>query len=181
MKSVKLLVVGDMNVGKTSLLISYTTNKFPINYIPTIFDNYVTNEVVDGVTVQLSLWDTAGQEEYAQFRRIAYLDTDVFLLCFSVVSPLSFESIWWKWNPDISHSCPMIPKLLVGTKNDLRATVKDNISYDQALRLTKSIGAINYRECSALTQSGLHEVFVTAIRSVLVITPKIEKRRCILF
>ena len=70
--------------------------------------------VCDGVPVSLGLWDTAGQEDYDRLRPLSYPQTDVFLICFSVVSPSSFENVTSKWCPEIKHHCADAPILLVG-------------------------------------------------------------------
>ena len=130
-----------------------------------VFDNYSANVMVDGKPINLGLWDTAGQEDYDRLRPLSYPQTDVFLVCFSIVNPSSFENVRAKWYPEVSHHCPNTPIILVGTKVDLRedaATIEKlaskkqaPISYEQGLQMVQEIGAVKYMECSALTQTGL--------------------------
>lgn len=178
MRSIKAVVVGDGNVGKTCLLISYTTNTFPNDYIPTVFDNYSASVMIDGEPIKLGLWDTAGQSEYDRLRPLSYPQTEIFLCCFSVVSPSSFENVKDKWIPEILHHLPRdILILLVGTKLDLREDVHEldelhsrnekPISEAQGIKLAKDIGAVSYMECSAATQVGVQELFDYCIRVVL--------------
>ncbi|KAL6440974.1 hypothetical protein ACFW04_003391 [Cataglyphis niger] len=162
MQTIKCVVVGDGAVGKTCLLISYTTNKFPSEYVPTVFDNYAVTVMIGGEPYTLGLFDTAGQEDYDRLRPLSYPQTDVFLVCFSVVSPSSFENVKEKWVPEITHHCQKTPFLLVGTQIDLRddaATIEKlaknkqkAISNEQGEKLAKELKAVKYVECSALTQ-----------------------------
>eukprot|EP01018_Ginkgo_biloba_P006131 Gb_32146 [translate_table: standard] len=117
---IKCVTVGDGAVGKTCMLICYTSNKFPTDYVPTVFDNFSANVVVDGQTVNLGLWDTAGQEDYNRLRPLSYRGADVFVLAFSLLSRASYENIAKKWIPELQHYAPGIPIVLVGTKLDLR-------------------------------------------------------------
>ena len=93
MQTIKCVVVGDSAVGKTYLLISYTTNKFSLEYIPSVGDSYAVTVMNGGEPYTLSLFDTAGLEDYDRLRPLSYPQTDVFLVCFSVVSPSSFENV----------------------------------------------------------------------------------------
>lgn len=133
--------------------------------------------MVDGKPINLGLWDTAGQEDYDRLRPLSYPQTDVFLICFSIISPASFENVKTKWHPEIKHHCPNTPFLLVGTKLDLRDDQETinrlaekrlaPISFQQGMDMSKTIGAVKYVECSALNQTGLKSVFEEAIRAVL--------------
>ncbi|RVX18448.1 Rac-like GTP-binding protein ARAC10 [Vitis vinifera] len=115
-KFIKCVTVGDGAVGKTCMLICYTSNKFPSDYIPTVFDNFSANVVAEGTTVNLGLWDTAGQEDYNRLRPLSYQGADVFILAFSLVSRASYENVLKKWIPELQHFAPGIPIVLVGTK-----------------------------------------------------------------
>jgi|ERR1712080_261775 len=178
-QSIKCVVVGDGGVGKTSLLITYTTN------------NYCASVMVDGKLIYLRLWDTAGEEDYDRLRPLSYPETDVFLVCFSLASPDSYENICTKWYPEVSHHCPYTPIILVGTKQDLcdntdtidilKEKKQAPITTAQGIQLGRHICCIKYVECSALTQKGLKQVFDEAIRAVLCLTkPAKKQKRCLL-
>ncbi|KAJ1846004.1 Rho GTPase protein rac1, partial [Coemansia sp. RSA 2708] len=124
--------------------------------------------------------------DYDRLRPLSYPQTDVFLVCFSLVSPPSFENVRTKWYPEISHHAPHTQIILVGTKLDLRED-KDTIeklkqrglspiAFADGLQMQKDIDAAKYLECSALTQKGLKSVFDEAIRVVLS-PPQIVKKR----
>ncbi len=109
--SKKFVVVGDGGCGKTCLLISYSQGYFPevilrsispgvmLNslqkYVPTVFENYITHTMYGptGQTVELALWDTAGQEEYDRLRPLSYPETDLLFVCFAIDCPNSLENV----------------------------------------------------------------------------------------
>lgn len=173
----KLVIVGDGACGKTCLLIVFSKDEFPEVYVPTVFENYVADIEVEGKSVELALWDTAGQEDYDRLRPLSYPDTDVILMCFSVDSPDSLENIPEKWVPEVKHFCPNVPIVLVANKKDLRQddyTIRElkqqkqtPVSFSEGEQMANRIGAKCYLECSALIKDGVREVFEAATRSAL--------------
>lgn len=182
---IKCVTVGDGAVGKTCMLISYTSNTFPTDYVPTVFDNFSANVIVDGNTVNLGLWDTAGQEDYNRLRPLSYRGADVFLLAFSLISKASYENITKKWIPELRHYAPQVPIVLVGTKLDLRDDkqyLADHpgatpIATSQGEELRKAIGAAIYIECSSKTQQNVKTVFDSAIKVVMAPPKKVKKKK----
>ncbi|XP_030070818.1 rho-related GTP-binding protein RhoJ [Microcaecilia unicolor] len=185
-KMLKCVVVGDGAVGKTCLLMSYANDAFPEEYIPTVFDHYAVTVTVGGKQHLLGLYDTAGQEDYNQLRPLSYPNTDVFLICFSVVNPASYHNVREEWVSELKTCMPHVPYVLIGTQIDLRDDPKTlarllhmkekPILYEQGKKLAKEIGAQCYLECSALTQKGLKTVFDEAIFTIF--HPKKKKRSC---
>ncbi|XP_053330491.1 rho-related GTP-binding protein RhoV [Spea bombifrons] len=183
---IKCVLVGDGAVGKTSLVISYTVNGYPTEYQPTALDTFSVQVLVDGAPVKIQLCDTAGQEDFDHLRSLCYPDTDVFLVCFSVVNPSSFQNVTEKWIPEIRAHHPHTPVVLVGTQTDLRDDVNvliklshchvRPVSESQAVGVAQKIRAQTYIECSALTQKNLKEVFDTAILSAIEHKARLEKK-----
>lgn len=91
MQTIKCVVVGNDTVGKTALLITYTTGKFPEEYVP-IFDNYAVTVMISGEPYTLGLFDLSKMDDWDRLRPLSYPQTDVFIICFSIVSPASFEN-----------------------------------------------------------------------------------------
>jgi len=174
-KRVKLVVVGDGAVGKTSLLIRFATGEFPTEYLPTVFENYTAQLKRETETILLHLWDTAGQEDYDRLRPLSYPGADVVLLCFSTINQASYEAIREKWAPEIHHYIPNIPHILVGTKIDLRAAKHPDpnsgkyepINTENGQSLANEIGATKYMEICSKTGDGIQDLFNEAVNQVL--------------
>lgn len=179
----KLVLLGDGACGKTSLLNVFTRGFFPTVYEPTVFENYVHDIFVDNIHMELSLWDTAGQEEFDRLRSLSYDDTQAIMLCFSVDSPDSLENVASKWVAEITEHCQGVKVVLCALKCDLReehekdddeddnTPQKHIISYNEGLEVARKIGALRYLECSAMRNRGVNEAFTEAARVALQVKP----------
>lgn len=159
----KLVVVGDC-VGKTGLLKVKAQGTFPKEYVPTVYENYVTWVELPEAKVELALWDTAGQEDYAHIRPHSYDAAHVFLICCSVDNKDSFDNITEKWVPEIMETNPKCPFLIIGCKGDTRANGAAGYSIEDGRALAASVGAAAYLECSAISNTGVDEVFLQATK-----------------
>ena len=155
-RKIKCVLVGDDAVGKTSLVISYTNNLLPGEYMPTVFDKITLKMNVNRrSSIELDLWDTAGQAVYDRQRLLCYQQINSILLCFSIASPSSLHNVRNKWHAELKRNCDTrTPIILVGTKLDLRddpATIEklrlkqmSPVSYQQGMDMMKDINAISY-------------------------------------
>ncbi|KAH8816247.1 P-loop containing nucleoside triphosphate hydrolase protein [Xylogone sp. PMI_703] len=185
--SKKIVVVGDGGCGKTCLLISYSQGYFPEKYVPTVFENYITYPIHEptGKTVELALWDTAGQEEYDRLRPLSYPETDLLFVCFAIDCPNSLENVMDKWYPEVLHFCPYTPLVLVGLKSDLRTkrTCIDllktqgltPVTREQGMAVAQKMGA-RYMECSSKEMTGVDDIFTEAI-DIVVRTDKSNQKQ----
>ncbi|XP_024909735.1 rho-related GTP-binding protein RhoV-like isoform X2 [Cynoglossus semilaevis] len=171
-EEVSIMLVGDRAVGKSSLIISYVFNGYNSQCRPTVFDVFTGLVHVNGVPTRIKLIDTAGQD-FDHLRSLCYAHVDVFILCFSLVDPVSFDNITSKWIPQIRAGNQRSPIVLVGTQSDLRHSVDvlihlhqwntKPVHFRKARRMAQRIRACDYVECSALTQHNLKDVFDSAV------------------
>ncbi|BEJ06147.1 hypothetical protein CcaverHIS641_0306690 [Cutaneotrichosporon cavernicola] len=123
----KLVVVGDGGCGKSSLLTVFTQGFFPTSYEPTVFENYIEVVDVDGTSVELSLWDTAGQEDFDRLRSLSYLDTHVD-------DPISLENVEAKWGPEVHKQCAGVKIILTANDSDFNELLYSMRSVLRALQ-----------------------------------------------
>lgn len=169
----KLVLVGDVQCGKTAMLQVLAKDCYPETYVPTVFENYTAGLELEEQRVELSLWDTSGSPYYDNVRPLCYSDADAVLLCFDISRPDTVESALKKWKAEIMDFCPSTRIILVGCKTDLRTDVctlmelsnqrLTPISHEQGTLLAKQVGAEVYLECSAFTsEKSIHSVFRSA-------------------
>ncbi|CAM9108542.1 unnamed protein product, partial [Heterosigma akashiwo] len=177
MESVRIIPISDGSVPKTHILYGYVTaeDQWPLEYIPIVFDNYSQPVSIDGEQINLSIWDTAGQEEYDRLRTLSYPGTDVFMFCFSVVKPDSFDNLRDKWLPEIRQHCPEAILMLVGCKNDLRFTLFNKfqnqerkfVTSDEGEYMAAVLGAHGYFEVPSFHHSKVAPIFHEGAREAL--------------
>lgn len=171
---VKIFVVGDSGVGKTCLVTVFAEQKFPY-YLPTLFEDYSRELVIDNIREDVILWDAGGLADQKHLRTMAYTDADIVLFCCSVDLPESLLNIKHKWIPEAK---PLLSEnarvVLVVNKVDLRhdeSTIQNldladsqPLLKEQCLRFGQEIGAVAVFECSAKRMAGVNLLFGKIVR-----------------
>ncbi|KRX03903.1 P-loop containing nucleoside triphosphate hydrolase [Pseudocohnilembus persalinus] len=152
----KILILGESNVGKTCLLLKYVDDKFQTNHMPTIGIDF-RNKIIrtQGKNVKLTLWDTAGQERFRIVTNTLYNGAQGIVLCYSVGDRNSFTNIktWMKQIKESAGSDVAI--LLVGNKSDI---TERQVTEEEGKALAESYNISHY-ECSAKSGSNVELVF----------------------
>ena len=180
-RAIKIVVVGEHGVGKTSLLTRFCSGQWSEDYMPSMFDPPSLRRDVDGKPVMLSLWDTAGETDYDRLRPLSYPQADVVLVCLPTArmqrSGCSLAEharlVDTRWKEELHTHAPGVPLLLIGTKLDmatmwaLDGVECEELEQAQGEALADVIGAVGYLTCSAKTGEGVRDVFDAAARTVM--------------
>lgn len=171
----KILLIGDSGVGKSSLLLRFTDDDFQEDHPCTIGVDFKTKIIdLDGKHLNLTIWDTAGQEKFRSLTSSYYRGTQGIILVYDVSKKSSFEAlnIWLK-EIDMYSTYPDVIKLLVGNKVDKE---KDRaVSRDEGLAFAREKKML-FMECSAKTKLGVEQAFEELVQKVLD-TPSLWEER----
>ncbi|KAG2374045.1 hypothetical protein C9374_011124 [Naegleria lovaniensis] len=166
----KIIVLGDSGVGKTSLMNQYVNNKFSNQYKATIGADFLTKEImIEDTCCSLSIWDTAGQERFHSLGFAFFRGSDACVLVFDATVQKTFDNVN-NWRDEfLLQTGPSDPEnfpfVLIGNKIDLEP--QRTVSQKQALAWCKSKGNIPYFECSAKDGTNVEHAFVTVARKAL--------------
>ena len=165
----KVVLLGDGGVGKSSLIQRFMSNKFDPSLFHTIGVEFLNKDlVVDGDRYTLQIWDTAGQERFKSLRTPFYRGTDCCLLTFAIDDSQSFQNIaMWKkeflYYADVKDP-DNFPFVVLGNKSDLSAERK--VTSDEAELWCGQNGRLPYYETSAKDAVNVDLAFTAAIRRV---------------
>nr|CAG4708430.1 unnamed protein product [Naegleria fowleri] len=174
-EKLKICVIGNPKCGKTSLVLSYLESDRELPH--STLDEITTKIIHQGHEISLTISDTNGSDDYDRYRtKIMYPHSDVFIICYSIVSRQHYENVKLKWIPEVKMLCPNALIVLCATKCDLRDDHRyiSNTSHIvsrhevKKLLLDSQLDPSAYVECSVFDQGmGVKEVFDKAIQLYL--------------
>ena len=158
----KILILGDSGVGKTSILIKYINNKFDESHIATIGVDYMDKTIkYKNINIKLQIWDTSGQEKFRSIARNFYRNSDAIFIVFDLNNKHTYNNIK-QWINDVEEHCPNIKKILLGNKSDLEKNVSEEIIKNFAKE-----NNLQYFETSAKNGTNIKEAFKAMVDLLL--------------
>jgi len=160
----KVVVLGDAGVGKTSLIRQFVEKTFSKEYKPTIGADFLTQDVtVNGKTITIQIWDTAGQERFKSMAVSFYRGSDAVMVTYDITDSNSFENVdtWMKEfceNAGKEIDEKEFPFILLGNKSDLADTQRA-VPKDRAEEWCKGKNGMPFYETSAVNRQNLQEAF----------------------
>eukprot|EP01120_Amphizonella_sp_Union-15-10_P004479 TRINITY_DN15101_c0_g1_i1.p1 TRINITY_DN15101_c0_g1~~TRINITY_DN15101_c0_g1_i1.p1 ORF type:complete len:202 (+),score=50.91 TRINITY_DN15101_c0_g1_i1:96-701(+) len=167
-EKVKIIIIGDAAVGKTSLVQRFVNNSFGESDV-TISDTVVKDLTVDGTSYPLQIWDTGGQEKFAQVTSTYFKFADFVFIVFDINEEGTFNNVNF-WEKHIERYCPEHHRyMIIGNKSDLSRNVKDDVAKQYAEQK-----GVSYLETSAKTGDNVTEMFSIAVRTVLEVRDQVQ-------
>lgn len=162
--SIKIVLLGDSGVGKTSIVTKYVTGSLPDVAVPTVGAAFVTKDMeIDGRNFQLLIWDTAGQELYRGLSPMYYRSAAIAVIVYDVTNVNSFKSVEYWVNELRDNADQNIVIIVCGNKTDLEPRqVEQDVAQTQA-NAFKTL----YTETSAATGSGVERVFQMVLNELI--------------
>ena len=166
MTSIKVVLLGDSGVGKTSLINRYVKDIFNDIQSQTVGASFLRKSiVVNGDNIELSIWDTAGQEIYRTLTPIYYRDSQAVIIVFSLDDKRSFNSID-DWLSELNQIVPDVPIVICGNKFDIEDE-KREVSFDEAFAKVNNELRMPYFETSAKTGLYIDDAFMQVTKLFL--------------
>ena len=165
-ETIKIVLLGETSVGKTSIISRFASNSFNPNTLSSLSAQFVSKTVeIDGKSLKLDLWDTAGQEKYRALAKIFYKDARVIIFVYDITNEKTFEEIKNYWYNETKENVEEdVIYCLVGNKNDLYE--EEKVSEKEAQEYADQINAI-FKSTSALSNTGIPNLFDNVVRKIL--------------
>ena len=157
---IKVVLLGETGVGKTSIISQFTTHTFDPHRETSLSAQFISKTVYFqdiGQSIKFDIWDTVGQEKYRSLAKIFYKDAKVIIFVYDITRPETFEGLKNYWYDETKNNTDGEPILaVVANKIDLYTNSK--VSNNDGKAFADQIGAI-FQTTSALSDSGISTLF----------------------
>ena len=162
-KFIKIILIGDSKVGKTSIINQYINNEFTYNFISTIGQGKSRKTVtIDNTDFSIEVWDTAGQERYSQLNKIFLKNSQIVILVYDITNKESFENLKTKWFEQIQSTLDLSLCVIGVAANKHDLYINEDIPFDEAKIFCDSKNAIIY-ETTATQSENINNLFFSLL------------------